>query len=57
MLIVLTGLILFVYGSKILKKIIFPICFWSLWSPFPWSSITNISFKMKIFAAQIATAI
>ena len=57
MLIVLTGLILFVYGSKILKKIIFPVCFLIFMIPVPLVVITNISFKMKIFAAQIATAI
>ncbi len=56
MLIVLTGLILFLYGSKILKKIVFPICFLVFMVPVPLVVITNISFKMKILAAQIATA-
>lgn len=57
MLIVLTGLILFVYGSKILKKISFPVCFLIFMIPVPLVVITNISFKMKIFAAQIATGL
>ncbi len=56
MLVVLTGLVLFIYGSKIFKKILFPICFLIFMIPVPLVVITNISFKMKIFAAQIATA-
>ncbi len=56
MLIVLAGLILFVYGSKIFRKIIFPICFLIFMVPVPLVVITSISFKMKILAAQIATA-
>lgn len=56
MLIVLAGLILFLYGSKTLKKIIFPVCFLIFMVPVPLVVITNISFKMKILAAQIATA-
>lgn len=56
MLIVLTGLILFVYGSKTFKKIVFPVCFLIFMIPVPLVVITTISFKMKILAAQIATA-
>ena len=57
MLIVLTGLILFLYGSKTFKKIIFPVCFLIFMIPVPLVVITNISFKMKILAAQIATVV
>ena len=54
---VLTGLILFLYGSKIFKKIVFPVCFLIFMIPVPLVVVANISFKMKIFAAQIATTI
>jgi len=56
MLIVLSGLILFLYGSKVLRKIVFPVCFLMFMIPVPLVVIANISFKMKILAAQIATA-
>ena len=54
--VVLSGLVLFFYGSKTLKKITFPVAFLIFMIPVPLVVITNISFKMKIFAAQIATA-
>ncbi len=57
MLVVLSGLILFLYGSKTFKKIIFPVGFLIFMIPVPMVVISNISFKMKIFAAQIATGL
>ena len=57
MIIVLIGLILYFYGSAVLSKIWFPVCFLVFMIPFPEVVITNISFRMKIFAAQIATYI
>jgi len=57
MLVVLVGLILFFYGEKVFRKIIFPILFLTFMIPVPLVVITNISFKMKIFAAKIATMI
>lgn len=57
MLIVIPGLILYFYGSKILKKIWFPVAFLVFMIPAPLVVITNISFKMKIFAAKIATGL
>jgi len=54
MLIVLFGLILHFFGRKILDKIVFPISFLVFMIPLPMVVITNISFKMKLFAAQIA---
>ncbi len=56
LLVVLSGLVLFFYGSKTFRKVLFPICFLVFMVPFPLVVIANISFKMKIFAAQIATA-
>jgi len=55
MLLVLIGLILHFYGSKIFDKIMFPIAFLFFMIPLPLFIISNISFKMKIFAAEIAT--
>lgn len=57
MLIVIPGLILYFYGSKILKKIWFPVAFLIFMVPAPLVVIANISFKMKIFAAKIATVL
>jgi len=56
MLIVFIGLILFFYGPKILKKILFPVLFLVFMLPVPLVVISNISFKMKLFAAKIATS-
>lgn len=56
MIVVLAGLILHFYGGKIFRKILFPVCFLIFMVPAPLVIITNVSFKMKIFAAQIAEA-
>jgi exosortase len=56
MLIVLTGLVLHFYGWRILRSILFPVIFLMFMVPIPMVVIANISFKMKLFAAQIATA-
>ena len=55
MLLVLMGLILYFYCDKVLSKLLFPILFLSFMIPLPMVVITNISFQMKIFAAQLAT--
>ena len=57
MLIVLVGLILYFYGEKIFSKILFPIAFLFFMVPVPMVVIADISFKMKILAAQLATLI
>ena len=57
MMIVFIGMILYFYGEKVFKKILFPIAFLVFMIPLPLVIITNISFKMKIFAAQIAEII
>jgi len=54
MFIVLVGLILYFYGSAILKKILFPVSFLIFMLPLPEVAITNISFRLKLFAAQLA---
>jgi len=57
MLLVFIGLILFFYGAAIFRKILFPVLFLVFMIPVPLVIITNVSFKMKIFAAKIATTV
>lgn len=57
MIIVLFGLILILYGKEVLNKIFFPLCFLVFMIPLPELVITNVSFRMKLFAAQIATIV
>lgn len=54
LLIVLVGLILHFYGSRVIKVIKFPVFFLFFMMPLPLVVIVNISFQMKIFAAEIA---
>ena len=56
MIMVLAGAILFLYGTATFRKIVFPLGFLVFMMPIPLVVVANISFKMKIFAAQIATA-
>ena len=53
----LAGLVLYLFGKRLTYKIFFPICFLIFMVPLPQVLIITISFKMKIFAAQVATAI
>lgn len=57
MLAVITGLVLYLYGRQILQKIAFAVAFLVFMVPVPLVVIANISFKMKIFAAKIATVL
>ena len=57
MLIIFLGLVLHLYGKKVVSKIIFPIFFLVFMIPLPSESIVTISFKMKLFAADIAAKI
>ncbi|MCK9555697.1 exosortase/archaeosortase family protein [bacterium] len=57
MIFTLIGLILYVFGNRILKELWFPLCFLVFMIPLPILVIDNISFKLKIFVAQIATCI
>jgi exosortase len=54
---VLAGLVLLFYGKDYLKKLLFPILFLTFMVPLPLVAIAQISFKLKIFAAQISTLI
>ncbi|MDD4900422.1 MAG: exosortase/archaeosortase family protein [Candidatus Omnitrophica bacterium] len=55
LLFILTGLVLLFWGKEYLKKLIFPILFLIFMIPLPLVAIANISFKLKIFAAQAST--
>lgn len=54
---VLFGLTLYLYGSDVAKKLAFPVAFLIFMIPLPQVLIISISFKMKMMAAQAATAI
>ena len=53
----LFGLALYLYGTEVTKKVAFPVIFLIFMVPLPQVMIINISFKMKMMAAQIATSI
>ena len=57
MLIVLAGMVLHFFGREVFKKIAFPIAFLFFMIPLPMVVIANISFKLKLFAAKVATFI
>lgn len=57
MLLVFIGMILYFAGEKFFQKIIFPIAFLIFMIPLPEVAIVNISFKLKLFAAEIAAII
>lgn len=52
--IVLEGLILYLFGRKINRELLFPLFFLVFMLPLPRVIIIGVSFKMKILAAQIA---
>lgn len=54
---VIIGLVLLFFGTKYLKELAFPIIFLIFMIPLPLVVIANISFKLKIFAAQVSTVI
>jgi exosortase len=54
MMVVLVGMILHFYGREALRKILFPVLFLFFMMPLPLVIVVNISFKMKLFAAELA---
>lgn len=54
---VMVGLVLLFFGKAFLRRLWFPISFLVFMIPLPLIAIANISFKLKIFAAQISTSI
>lgn len=57
LLLVIPGLILLFLGKKQLKELMFPVSFMVFMIPLPLVAIANISFKLKIFAAKVATVL
>jgi len=57
LLLVILGYVLYFYGEAILRRIWFPIIFLVFMIPIPLYTITQISFQMKIFAAEIGERI
>ena len=51
----LVGLVLLFFGKNYLRPLLFPIAFLLFMIPLPAVAIANLSFRLKIFAAQIAT--
>jgi len=55
--IVLIGLVLLCLGKDYLRELLFPILFLLFMVPAPELAITNLSFRLKLFAAQISTVV
>lgn len=55
MLFVFIGIALYFYGVEICKRVAFPILFLAFMLPLPEVAIINLSFKLKMFAAELAT--
>lgn len=51
------GLILFFFGKKMAKNLIFPVFFLLAMIPLPLVLISNLTVRLKLFAAQCATVI
>lgn len=51
---VIMGLVLLALGWQFLKKILFPILFLIFMIPLPLVAISNLSFRLKLFASQIS---
>ena len=54
---VLYGLILFCFGREITRNLIFPVFFLFVMIPLPLVLISNLTVKLKLFVAQVATFI
>jgi exosortase len=54
---ILVGVVLIFLGKDYLKQLMFPILFLGFMIPLPEVLIVNLSFRLKIFAAQISTLI
>lgn len=54
LLLVIPGLVLLFLGKQFMRKLLFPISFLIFMIPLPMVAIANISFRLKIFASQIA---
>ncbi len=57
LIVVLIGLVLLLLGKNHLREFMFPILFLAFMIPLPELAIANLSFRLKIFAAQVSTLI
>lgn len=57
LIVVLTGIILLFLGKDYLKKLLFPVSFLLFMIPMPSVLIASMSFRLKIFAAQVSTIV
>ncbi len=57
LIIVLIGLVLLLLGKDYLREFMFSIVFLAFMIPLPMVAIANLSFRLKVFAAQVATII
>lgn len=55
LLIVMTGFVLYFFGERVLRKMAFPLAFLIFMVPLPMVVVTNMSFYLKLFVANIAT--
>jgi len=54
---VLVGLVLYLFGKKITLKLLFPLLFFAWMVPLPDVTIIRISYELKTFASEIATRV
>lgn len=57
LLLVIVGVILCLYGKKVLRVVLFPVLFLFFMMPLPLIAVVYISFKMKLFAAEISRVV
>lgn len=57
LILIIPGLVLLFLGKEYLKQLAFPISFLIFMLPLPMVAIANLSFRLKILAAQISTAV
>ncbi len=57
LLLVLLGVVFYLFGTEIGKKLLFPILFLIHMIPLPLSAIADLSLKLKLFAAKCAMSI
>lgn len=57
MIFTLSGIILYLYGEELFKKIAFPLAFLVFMIPLPLVVINKLSLQLKMFAAEMATVV
>ena len=57
MLVLICGLVLYLYGEEIFRRILFPLFFLIFMVPMPLVVINKISLQLKMFAAELATMV